>query len=287
MNLSRLIMNNPVIENKLKLRKRFLRWLYQRGPLMRPGMKLLELVIMLGKIPPVRKLQPWIKKAKSNMSYLPINATLKSESSVIPSSILHEFIDSTPYHAISNTCGCRLAQGCDHFTHEIGCLFMGETALKLSPGTMKVVTKEEAHRHADRAIEHGLTPMIGKVRVDHFIFLEKDIGKLLSVCFCCHCCCMMGYFRHIPHHDLHKIFHPLDGLSIMVNDNCIGCGTCVSYCRFKNIRVIHGRAIHSEGCIGCGRCERYCPNNAVTIKLNDKDFKKKAYKRIESFVDIQ
>ncbi len=60
------------------------------------------------------------------------------------------------------------------------------------------MTREQAHAHVERAVEVGLVPMTGKVRVDNFIFLTPDEQKLLSVCFCCHCCSMMTSFKHIP-----------------------------------------------------------------------------------------
>ncbi len=270
----------------MKAKKRFLRWLYHRGPVMRPGMKALEYIYRLAKIPLIRRLNPWMNPGKSEMSYVPINASLKIGSATLPPQIIHEFIDMTPYHVVSETCGCRLAQGCKHFPDSIGCLFMGVTALDLSPGTMKRVTREEAHHHAEAAISIGLTPVIGKIRVDNFIFLERDRNRLLSVCFCCHCCCMMGYFRHIPSRCLNEVMRPIEGLSIRVTGACTGCGECVGYCRFGAITVSGGRAVHSDYCRGCGRCERYCPEGAISITLDNPRFKEDVIRRISNYVDV-
>ncbi len=270
----------------MKAKKKFLRWLYRRGPVMRPGMKGLEYIFRLGRIPLVRRLNPWMDAAKNEMSYVPINKSLDTGSTVLPPQIIHEFIDMTPYHVVSETCGCRLAQRCEHFPDTIGCLFMGASAPALSPGTMKTVSREEAHRHVESAISTGLTPVIGKIRVDNFIFLERDRERLLSVCFCCHCCCMMGYFRHIPSRRLNEVMRPIEGLSIRVTDACAGCGACIGYCRFGAITIRDGRAVHNEFCRGCGRCERYCPNGAISITLDNPHFKEDVIRRISTYVDV-
>lgn len=270
----------------MKAKKRFLRWLYRRGPVMRPGMMGLEFIFRLGRIPLLRRLNPWLDPGKNEMSYIPVNRSLSAGSTVLPPRIIHEFIDMTPYHVVSETCGCRLAQRCEHFPDSIGCLFMGATAPELSPGTMKRVGRDEAHRHVEAAIAAGLTPVIGKIRVDNFIFLERDRERLLSVCFCCHCCCMMGYFRHIPSRDLDEVMRPIEGLSIRVTDACAGCGACVDYCRFGAITIRDGRAVHSGLCRGCGRCERYCPNGAISMTLDNPRFKDEVIRRISAYVDV-
>jgi hypothetical protein len=64
-------------------------------------------------------------------------------------------------------------------THDI---FMGDTALKLPHGVSRQVTREQAH--VDRAIEVGLVPMTGKVRVDNFILptATEDAERRIESC---------------------------------------------------------------------------------------------------------
>lgn len=265
----------------------FLSWLYKRGDLMRPNLKILDINFMLGKNPVTRKLHPWMDPKKNSMSYLPINKSLEEQgNTVLPPQVLFDFIDQASHHVIMDTCGCRLANRCEHFTHEVGCLFMGETALKMPHGVSRRVTRDEARAHAEKAINLGLVPMTGKVRVDNFIFLTPDKQKLLSVCFCCHCCCMMGYLRHIPAPHLDGVMQPIEGLKIEVTDDCRGCGTCVEYCRFDAITIENGKAVHSDMCRGCGRCERYCPNGAIRITLENPEFVDQAKKRIANYTRI-
>jgi UDP-glucose 4-epimerase len=254
----------------------------------------------LGKVPGLRSLHPWMDPKKNSMSYLPISyrpATFKSvevnqkiegaHQAILPPQIVHDFIEEANYHVLMDRCGCRVARECKHFTHEIGCLFMGETATRLPHGVSRNVTREQAHRHVDRAVSVGLVPMIGKVRVDNFIFLTPDRGKLLSVCFCCHCCCMMGAMKHIPAKHLDEVMTPLEGVRIVITEGCVGCGKCVETCIFDAITVENGKAVHSPQCRACGRCVTYCPQGAVSISIRDPESSyKMAERRIESYVDI-
>ncbi len=47
-----------------------------------------------------------------------------------------------------------------------------------------------------------------------------------------------------------------------VNENCVGCGQCVSFCRFDAIEV-RGRASMNGKCVECGICTAYCPVKAI------------------------
>jgi UDP-glucose 4-epimerase len=263
-----------------------LSWVFSSGARIKPTMIVLNL-FRLGKIPGLRELIPWMNHDKNCMSYLPINKSLTASNQVLPSQVVHNFIDQSSIHVIMNKCGCRLAGNCQHYTADIGCLFMGETALKMPAAISRRVTPDEAHKHVDRAISVGLIPMTGKVRVDNFIFLTPDESKLLSVCFCCHCCCMMTALKHIPGDYLDGIMMPVEGLSIEVTEQCVGCGTCIETCGFNAISIVNGRAVHNDQCRGCGRCETHCPNQAIKISINQKDSVEKIARRIETYVDYK
>jgi len=285
------------------LKQATLSWVFRSGARIRPTMKVLH-IFRLGKIPGIRSLHPWMNPKKNSMTYLPISLgpgkeaagpkqvavnqeVGESGSQILPAQIVHDFIDRAEVHVIMDTCGCRLAGGCRHFTHTVGCLFMGETALKMPHGVSRRATREEAHRHVDRAVDVGLVPMIGKVRVDNFIFLTPDQGKLLSVCFCCHCCCMMGALRHIPAKHLDNVMVPLEGVCVEVTGECTGCGKCVETCIFEAISISDGRAVHSGQCRACGRCVSACPQGAVAIRLaNPRQSLLQAEERIRAYVDI-
>lgn len=278
----------------------FLSWVFVSGARIRPTMKVLHL-FKLGKIKAFRDHFPWMNPRKNSMTYLPVSYAAESipraipigesigesESTILPSKIVHDFIDKARYHVVMDHCGCRLAGECEHFTADIGCLFMGETALTLPHGVSRRVTRDQAHRHVERAVGVGLVPVVGKIRVDNFIFLTPDQNRLLSVCFCCHCCCMMGAFKYLPGSHLDHVMTPLEGVTLEVTDDCIGCGKCIETCIFDAIRVENGKARHTSQCRACGRCVSYCPRNAVKIGINNPDTSiAAAARRIESYVQV-
>ena len=101
-------------------------------------------------------------------------------------------------------------------------------------------------------------PMIGKVSIDNFIYMTPDRRKLIAICFCCPCCCILRSYKYVPGDYLDGIIEPIDGLKIEVTDKCTGCGTCIDTCPFNAIKVIDGKALHTSTCRGCGRCETFC-----------------------------
>ena len=240
----------------------------------------------LGHIPGVRKVMPWFTPKDSSFSYLPINQSLNTESEKLPTQVIHNFIEESKHHVIMNECGCRIMHKCENFTHTVACLFMGETALNIPPGVSRRVTKEEAHAHVENALNLGLTPLAGKVKFDNYAFMIKDKNKLLSVCFCCHCCCMMREYRHVPAEQLDGVMPPVEGLEIMVTEECKGCGDCVEVCGWKAIEIKDEKAVHSGKCRGCGRCERYCPNNAVNIHIDNPNMVQDVQERIKEYIDV-
>lgn len=278
--------------NKMRTRKAqdsfiqaVLSWIIKSGKRLKPFLPVLE-TFRLGKIPGLRRLIPWLNPDKNCITYLPVNENIHVESDILPSHIVHDLIESSSIHVIMDKCGCRMLRNCTRYTHDIGCLFMGETALKLPHGVCHKVSKQEAHAHADRAISLGLLPMIGKVRIDNFIYMTPDRSTLLSLCFCCDCCCILTSYKHVPGNYLDGIIQPIEGLRVEVSDACIGCGTCIETCAFNAITIRDGRAVHSSMCRGCGRCATFCPSHAVTISISNEQYADEVKTRIRSYVEF-
>ncbi len=265
--------------------------LVTRRWVMKPGMKGLELAYYVGRIPVIKNIHPWTSPRKNSSTFLPIKVDINEEmgqavNEVYPPQVVHEFIEKANHIVKMDKCLCRNGQDCENHSHDLGCMFMGETALGMPPQISREVTKEEAHAHVEKAVENGLVPMAGKVRVDNFAFLLPDKDKLLSVCFCCHCCCMMGYYKNAGADQMNGMMVPIEGISIKVNPNvCEGCGTCIETCIFEAISIKDGKATHNDACRGCGRCARYCPNNAVTLTIDNPNFKSDMDDRVSSYVD--
>ena len=260
-----------------------LSWIIKSGRRLKPFLPVLE-TFRLGKVPGFRRFIPWLNPDQNSINYLPVNERIIVEDTILPAQVVHDLIESASVHVRMDKCGCRMLRNCQHYTQEVGCLFMGETALKLPHGVCRPVSKEEAHAHADRAMRLGLLPMIGKVRIDNFIYMTPDRGKLLSLCFCCDCCCILTSYKHVPGPYLDGIIEPIPGLVIEVTDTCVGCGACLETCAFNAITIENGRAVHNSQCRGCCRCERFCPFNAVKVSIRNDKYADEVKNRIRSHV---
>jgi len=240
----------------------------------------------LGKVPWVRDVFPWTDPRKNSITYLPVNEHVEyKEGEVLPQTV-HNLIDKASVHVVMDRCACRYGEGCKNHPIDIGCLFLGESALDMPEDVRRRVTPEEAHAHVERAISAGLVPMSGKVRFDNDAFMIPDRQKLMAVCFCCHCCCMMRYYKYMPAEQLDQVMPRVEGFELTVSDACTGCGTCVEYCGWDAIRMENGRAVHNEKCRGCARCAVHCPEQAVHIRINNPHAVQDVEKRLLSYVQI-
>jgi len=267
-------------------RKSYVAFVWKRKSLLIGAMAALKHTMKWTSGPVLRDLNPWSNKKKNSFTYLPVNERINTEDEILLPQVVHNFIDEAKHLIIMDKCGCRTAQNCQHHTHEVGCLFMGESTKDFPKGIHRKATREEAHAHVERAISAGLVPMAGKVRVDNDIFVIRDRQQLLSVCFCCHCCCMMTYFKHLPGSQLDEVMPRVEGLLVDVTDACVGCGTCISYCGFDAISLENGKAVHNDRCRACGRCERYCPQGAIRITNTNPHAVEDVKDRISRYVKV-
>ncbi len=246
----------------------------------------IKLALKFITLPVVRKLHPWVNPKKNFATALPINEELKDDNTILPVQIISELIEKSSYRMVMHTCGCRLAYECKNHPTDIGCLCMGEDILQISPGLGRMVSKEEAHAHVQKAIDAGLVIGTGKAQVDTFLFRINETGKFLTVCFCCHCCCINGLFSSLPTKHFNEIFPPLEGIEVRVTDECTGCEKCVEYCLYDAISIENGKAELSDKCRRCGRCATNCPSNAVKVSIDNPNFHKEFLSRLESYTDV-
>ncbi len=239
----------------------------------------------LARVPSLRRLHPWTRLDKTNIRWLPINQDIELPTSApMPPKLLDRFIEEASHRVVYRDCVCRQANKCEHYPIGIGCLQMGDSALEAPSSLVREVSVSEAKEYVANAIDNGLVPVVGKVRIDNFIFGIKDRARLLTVCFCCECCCITRFNRHAPAQYLDSLFPRLDGIRIDVTDECTGCGTCAEHCYIKAVSITDGRAVIGDKCRACGRCATMCPNDAVKITIDDPEFLDKAYDAIRAYV---
>ena len=70
---------------------------------------------------------------------------------------------------------------------------MGEAAHGINPQLGRKVSKEEALEHLKKCREAGLVHVIGRNELDALWLGVRPGYKLLTVCNCCHCCCITRY----------------------------------------------------------------------------------------------
>ena len=252
----------------------------------RVNFRILEALSPLAGIPNVRKMIPWFRSNELNMSCLPVNEEIEvSTGNVMPIQILERFIERASHRVIVDFCCCRVSWECKRYPSELGCLMMGESALEIDPTAGREVSVEEAKAHTRMAVENGLVPFVGKARLDNIVFGIRNKKQLLSVCYCCECCCITQYARNIPPALRSENVVRLPGLEVRVTDECDGCGACAKRCFLQEITVVDDRAVIGEGCAGCGRCAMVCKKGAVKITLNNPAFAEEVCERIGALVD--
>ena len=257
--------------------------------MMRMGLNGLRGLFHLFNLPVIRRLHPWMRVSNTEMYWIPVNRTLEKDDSVpLPYAVVERFIEESDIHVIMDFCGCRTAHQCSHFPTDVGCLMMGPDAKKIPPQWSRRVNRDEARAHLQRAVAAGLPPFICKARIDNYIFGVPDNGRLLTVCFCCDCCCVTDLLKHVPAHERAEIVHPLEGLKIRVDEAaCTGCGTCAGHCVIDAISLDSGYAVITDLCRGCGRCISPCPEDAIRISLNNPDFVEQTVNKIKEYVEIK
>lgn len=253
--------------------------------IMRIGSFLTEIAFKLSRFPIIERLHPWTKAETTDMRWLPINEGIHAaKGAPLPLELLNRFIEEASNRFIIDYCGCRRASSCSKYPEATGCLIMGEVAGEAAKTISRKVTEEEAKAHASSAVEAGLVPAVGTAAVDRVIMNIENPSQMLIVCFCCECCCLGRYLKHIPLKNLNEIFAPLEGVSMTVKDSCDGCGTCIEACYMDAIEIKNGKAVKSDYCRVCGRCAMRCPKDAIVMTAERSDYLEKAYERIMSRV---
>ncbi len=257
------------------------------SPLAKRMFKLAENFFALGYVPGLRDRVPYFDPKKTNLSWLPINKEIEGAGGLaLSEEVLDRLIEKSRHRVILNFCGCRRGYKCEHYPVEMGCLFMGESAMEISRKICREASVEEAKAHARKAFDMGLVPITGKARIDNDILGVPDRGKLLTTCFCCECCCVTRFTGRGPVDLLGSLHHPVEGLSIEVTEECVGCGECIEKCYIDAIDLKGGRAIIGDYCRVCGRCAAVCPNDAIKLRLDNPGAVEDVVRRIEGVVEF-
>lgn len=233
---------------------------------------------------------PLFSPKRQSLTYVPINEKVARADSVpVPRVIVADLIEKSSHHTIIRQCTCRLEKGCADHNTDIGCMLMGDGAAEIDGKIARHVTKAQALAHLDRALADGLMPLVGRAPIDNYIWGVRNRGRLLTVCFCCRCCCtILDAGRHLPG-EIHRSIVRLEGVSIETDQGgCTLCGTCVRECFMGALSIADGALSRDEAlCKGCGRCAAVCPAGAITVSADASAARKGILSRIRGFVDFE
>jgi len=188
-----------------------------------------------------------------------------------PMAVLHydaakQLVEASSHILRTDTCVCRDARNCKDYPVDLGCLFLGQGARKMSlHGRAHPITKEEALAHLDRARRLGLINNAIWSSVE-LSALRVDPAHTVELCSCCPCCCLAFKTKHASHTFLDGIAG--FGVSRVASlDKCTRCTNCVPACPFDAIKVDlrEGPVIDGLRCKGCGRCVTVCRPEALKI----------------------
>jgi Pyruvate/2-oxoacid:ferredoxin oxidoreductase delta subunit len=256
-----------------------------------------KLIAQLTNMPIVSRIVENVLFGEDDIIYLPKDNIVKIKigkqlerptESILPSQIVHNFIEKAKYHWIMNFCICRDSMKCKDYPIHYGCLFLGEAVLDINPQLGRLVTKEEAHEHMRKCREAGLVHMIGRNKLDSMWLNVRPGVKLMTICNCCPCCCLWRILPDI-NPKISRNVTRMKGVEVKVTDACVGCGTCVDsgICFVNAIRMAGGVAAIGQDCRGCGRCVEICPESAIELTVDNSTYVNDSFNRLDSKVDLR
>jgi len=203
-------------------------------------------------------------EAGKPIKIIPVDKTLEvSEEFVLPSQTVEDIINKFDDIAVGR-CFCRqrrslLGDPCDTEAPNLNCFTFGKSARHTSAqGFAKKITKEEAIKIMKEAENAGL---IHKAYHPG----SRESSPETSICNCCKDCCDgMELWRNGTLPMINSTYH----LSVIDEEACSGCGTCVEWCPTDAIVLnTAGVARRDESaCLGCGVCSRFCPDEAISLQ---------------------
>jgi len=173
----------------------------------------------------------------------------------------------TASHMAVGTCYCRhkmehLGKACDA-PMEICMTFNSTAASLIKHGHARQVDKVEGLDLLQSAYESNL------------VQFGENVKKMVNfICNCCSCCCeAMIVARRFA---LMNPIHTTNFIPVINDEECTGCGKCVTACPVEAVFLISANDSHQskmkkarldrERCLGCGLCVRACAKGNIYLE---------------------
>jgi hypothetical protein len=145
----------------MKPKHRLTAAIFKRTKVLSVVLDALEVLMKASRIPLLGRFHPFLRPANNHLINLPVKVDIPLDSTALPPDIARELIRKAKYHHVLDKCLCRHGRDCKHHSHDIGCIFLGQTGFDVTPGFSRRITMEEALEHLDKALADGLTPSTG------------------------------------------------------------------------------------------------------------------------------
>ena len=230
---------------------------------------LYKIVLWMGKQPGIgRLIRPVFSSKIHQMSLIPVNeAITQRDQIVLPYSLLNQFVEQSTARFIMAECVCRSHDNCQSHPVNIGCLFLGDGAAQIHPHWGDCVTLRKPKSIYNEACRMGLSPLIAHTLIDA-VTLGIPYKRMLTICFCCECCCAVYRGMRQGPEVIKHIIQRLPGIIMTVRDECIGCGACIDRCPVGAISFNHRGVEIREECKGCGICVNACQYGAIMMEIS-------------------
>ena len=200
----------------------------------------------------------------SAVKIIPVDCSLEvPEEFILPSQTVEEIINKFDDIAVGH-CFCRqrrslLGDPCDTSAPTLNCFTFGKSARHTAAqGFAKKVSREEALKIMKEAEQAGLI---------HKAFHpgSRENSPETSICNCCKDCCdTLELWRSGTLPMINSTYH----LSVIDEEACTGCGTCVERCPTDAIVLNADNVAQRDesACLGCGVCSHFCPEEAISLQ---------------------
>ncbi|MGE5124485.1 MAG: DUF362 domain-containing protein [Acidobacteriaceae bacterium] len=245
-----------------------------------------KIALWMGKQPILGSLMRPVFSAKLHqVTMIPVNEVIwRGEQTVLPYVLLEQLVEQASARFLVAECVCRKHESCQSHPTDLGCLFLGDGSAQIHPSLGRPCEVDEAIRHVQRGMQAGLYPLIAHTVIDAMT-LGIAYKRMLTVCFCCECCCMVYRGMSRGPRSLLPAIQRLPGLIVSIDEGCAACGECLEKCPLKAISLSDHRAQIGADCKGCGLCVKACPYEAIKIDI-EADILSRFSEQVGSYADI-